>query len=103
MNGNPAPHPYRSSPVFDERTLPAALCREHRTKPGVWGVIRVIEGKLKLTLSDSGEVLMLEPGTPGIVLPDQLHHVEVQGPMQMQVDFYDQCPNPQSLGGGLRG
>lgn len=34
------------TPVFDENTLPAALRREHRTKPGVWGVIRVLDGRL---------------------------------------------------------
>jgi hypothetical protein len=34
--------PYRRTPVFDENTLPAGLRRAHRTKPGVWGVIRVL-------------------------------------------------------------
>lgn len=103
MNDTPPPDPYRSSPVFDERSLPAALRREHRTKQGVWAVIRVLEGELKLTLTDSGEVLMLSPGKPAIVLPDQPHLVEAQGSMQMQVDFYNQRPDPHSLGGGLRG
>jgi tellurite resistance-related uncharacterized protein len=83
--------PYRSTPVFDETTLPAALRREHRTKPGVWGVIRVIEGELKLTLADGNETI-LTPGRPGLVLPDQPHRVEPLGPMRMQVDFYDQPP-----------
>jgi len=40
--------PYRSTPVFDNRTLPAALRKEHRTQPGLWGVIRVIEGEVRL-------------------------------------------------------
>ena len=31
---------YKSTPVFDETTLPAGLRREHRTKAGVWGIIR---------------------------------------------------------------
>ena len=47
--------PYRSTAVFDETTLPHALRREHRTKAGVWGVIRVLEGRLKLELVDSGD------------------------------------------------
>src|SRR3546814_1000811 len=38
--------PYRSTPVFDETSLPAALRGEHRTKAGVWGLIRVLEGKI---------------------------------------------------------
>jgi tellurite resistance-related uncharacterized protein len=38
---------YRCTPVFDENTLPAGLRRAHRTKPGVWGAIRVLEGRLR--------------------------------------------------------
>ena len=48
MTDAPAPQPYRSTPIFDEQTLPGALRREHRTKSGVWGVVRVLEGKLRL-------------------------------------------------------
>lgn len=36
MKDAPPLSPYRSTPVFDEATLPAALRREHRTKLGVW-------------------------------------------------------------------
>ncbi len=83
--------PYRSTPVFDETTLPAALRREHRTKAGVWGVIRVVEGRLMLTLADGNEKV-LTPERPGLVLPEQAHRVEPLGKMRMQVDFYDRPP-----------
>lgn len=43
-----APEPYRSTPVFDENTLPGGLRKEHRTKAGVWGIIRVLEGRLRI-------------------------------------------------------
>ena len=84
--------PYRSTPIFDEATLPAALRREHRTKPGVWGVVRVLEGELKLSYVDPPEVLIVSPGSPGLLLPDQPHFVEPIGTMRMQVEFYDQPP-----------
>ena len=44
------PQSYRSTPVFDEASLPAALGKRHDTKADVWGVIRVLEGKLMLTV-----------------------------------------------------
>jgi len=84
--------PYRSTPIFDERTLPAALRREHRTKPGVWGVVRVFEGELKLSYVDPPKVLIVSPSSPGLLLPDQPHFVEPVGTMRMQVEFYDQPP-----------
>lgn len=83
--------PYRSTAVFDETTLPDALRREHRTKAGVWGVIRVLEGKLRLHLAGGGEEI-LTPDRSGLVLPEQAHRVEPMGRMRMQVDFYDQPP-----------
>lgn len=86
------PVPYRSSPVFDETTLPAALRKEHRTKAGVWGVIRVIEGRLKFSLSDGSGETVLTPERPGLIQPEQTHRVEPDGPVKMQVDFYDRPP-----------
>ena len=103
MNEISSPAPYRSSPVFDEQSLPNALRREHRTKQGVWGIVRVLEGQLMLTYTDTGEVRMLSPGAPGLILPDQPHFVEAQGAMRMQVDFYDQCPLPLHADCGLEG
>ena len=84
--------PYESTLVFDETTLPEALRREHRTAAGVWGVIRVLEGRLKLTWLDTGEARILAPSRPGLVAPEQPHLVEPVGPMRMRVDFYDREP-----------
>ena len=89
----PAAVPYKHTPVFDEKTLPAGLRREHRTKPGVWGVIRVLDGRLRYQILEPASEVILEPGHPGLVLPDQPHLVEPLGPMRMQVEFYNQLPD----------
>lgn len=89
--------PYKSTPVFDEATLPAALRREHRTRPGVWGVIRVLEGQLRYHVLEPASEAVLDPSCPGLVLPDQPHFVEPLGPMRMQVEFYDHRPDPYAL------
>lgn len=83
--------PYRSSPLFTAETLPQALQQKHRTKRGVWGVIRVIEGTLRYCKED-GSSDILHPSNPGLIHPDEPHHVEVIGPVSMQVDFYDHKP-----------
>ena len=53
------------------------------------GVIRVIEGKLRLRFADAGDEQVLTPDQPGLVRPEQVHRVEPMGRMRMQVDFYD--------------
>ncbi len=84
--------PYRSTPVFDETSLPAALRSRHNTKAGVWGVIRVLEGRLILRYLEPASEIVLEPGRPGLILPEQPHEVEPLGAMRMQVDFYNEPP-----------
>src|SRR3546814_8995065 len=88
--------PYRSTPVFDQDTLPASLRARHDTKAGVWGLIRVIEGELKLTYLDPPSEVVLTPGNPGLILPQQPHYVTPLGPMKMRVAFYDQPPGDRS-------
>lgn len=84
--------PYSSSPVFDETTLPAALRKEHTTKAGVWGVIRVFEGRLKLTYLDPPSEVVLDAGQHAIIQPQQPHFVEPLGTLKMQVDFHNEPP-----------
>lgn len=83
---------YRTTLIFDETTLPAALRREHSTKAGVWGVIRVLAGELLISYAD-GRAETLTPERSGIVRPQELHWVKPIGSMQMQVEFYDSDPD----------
>ncbi len=85
--------PYRSTPVFDQDSLPAALRRDHDTKDGVWGVIRVLDGAIRLHIVDPPEVRTLSAGDAGVVAPRQKHWVEVIGPMRLRVDFHDSPPD----------
>jgi hypothetical protein len=59
----------------------------------VWGVIRVLDGRLRYQVLDPASEVILEPGHPGLVLPDVPHLVEPLGPMRMQVEFYNQFPD----------
>jgi tellurite resistance-related uncharacterized protein len=92
MEGTQVSRPYRVTPIFDEHSLPAALRRDHRTKAGVWGVIRVLEGEVVLTRLIPPDEQLLSPERPGLILPDQPHFVTPAGPMRMQVEFYDHLP-----------
>ena len=84
--------PYRSTPVFDEAMLPAALRSDHSTKAGVWAMIRVLEGRLRLRYAEPPAERILERGDAGLCLPEQVHSVEPLGAMRMRVDFYDTDP-----------
>ena len=85
--------PYRSTPVFDETTLPEALRREHRTKAGTWGVIHVLDGALRFTRPEPALEVELQAGERIVVEPQQTHFVTPIGAMRMRVDFYDASPH----------
>ncbi len=86
--------PYRITAVFDEASLPAALTREHRTKHGVWAIIRVLEGGVTYRVLAPPSVHELSPSVPGRVLPDQPHRLEMAPgqPFRLQIEFYDHHP-----------
>ncbi|WP_426022852.1 DUF1971 domain-containing protein [Brevundimonas sp. PWP3-1b1] len=54
--------------------------------------IRIHEGAVIYTIVGSNEERRLTPDQPGLVLPEQLHFVTPDGPMRMQVEFYDHRP-----------
>jgi tellurite resistance-related uncharacterized protein len=86
---------YKATPIFDQETLPEKLRKAHHTKAGTWGVIRVLEGKLRYVIEDTQLESILSPDCPGLVLPGQFHHVEPLGAMRMRVEFYDHPPFPE--------
>lgn len=86
------PEPYGASAVFDEQTLPDALRNDHRTKPGTWGLLRVLEGEVRLIFLDPPSEHRVTPTSPAIIPPAATHHVVPQGPMRMQVEFYRERP-----------
>ncbi|MFC3175436.1 DUF1971 domain-containing protein [Novosphingobium bradum] len=88
------PAPYKSTPVFDETTLPEAIRSEHRTKPGTWGLLRVLEGAATLVFTGSGREVAVAPGQPGVIPPQETHFVRLAGPLRCQVEFYREPPLP---------
>ncbi|MFA9218653.1 MAG: DUF1971 domain-containing protein, partial [Sphingomonadaceae bacterium] len=63
---------YKSTPVFTELTVPAALQRSHTTAANVWGRITILEGSLLYRITDARhpkEEVLLSPENPGVVEP----------------------------------
>ena len=89
-----APEPYKITPEFDETSLPQAIRNAHNTKAGVWGLLRVLEGEVRLVFHDPHREVLVTPDLPATIPPEQVHHVEAPGPMRMQVEFYREPPLP---------
>lgn len=84
--------PYGSSPVFDEHSLPDSLRHKHSTKDGTWGLLRVLEGEVRLVFLDPPSERLVTVDDPAPIPPQSPHFVKVVGPMKMQVEFYREYP-----------
>jgi tellurite resistance-related uncharacterized protein len=85
--------PYKTTPVFDEKTLPAAMRNEHRTKPETWGLLRVLEGRVVLVFVDPHREVEVSPGRPAEIAPRATHFVRTDEAMRLQVEFYKLRPD----------
>jgi len=83
-----------ATPVFSDRTVPAAICRRHLSPRGKFGRLVVHKGRLRFVWEDTGELLDADPEHPVIIPPGRFHHVEITGPVQFNVEFY-QVPGVQ--------
>lgn len=79
----------RSTPVFDEHSVPAGLLAEHRVADGVWGLLVVEAGSVRFVFED-GEArpAMIGAGDTQVIPPGRPHHLELDDPVTFHVEFH---------------
>jgi tellurite resistance-related uncharacterized protein len=78
----------RSSPEWDEQTIPVGLLRNHRVASGTWGRIVVRDGRLRFTASTAPTLhVILGAGAFQAIPPDVDHRVEPLGSVRFCIDF----------------
>jgi len=82
--------PVRSSPEWNEHTLPPGLVRAHQLAVGTWGKLVVHEGALQFSLKGEAPFsVKLRAGSPAQAIPPGVfHEVKPAGPVRFSIDFY---------------
>jgi hypothetical protein len=78
---------YKRTRTFTQDTVPTGLLAAHTTKPGVWGRVVVEEGAVTLVFEADGRRVPCAPGSPGDIPPALPHHLEIDGPVRLFVEF----------------
>jgi tellurite methyltransferase len=81
--------PVRSSPEWDEHTLPPGLRRAHQLAAGTWGRIVIHQGTLRFSM-DCEPALSVELGPdspPQAIPPGVPHEVQPLGHVRFSIDF----------------
>ena len=78
----------RTTDVWDEESMPAALRRAHRVASGTWGRLRIDRGRLRFRAeTDPPLDVVVGPDAPQAIPPDVEHHVEPLGHVRFSVEF----------------
>ena len=85
---------YKTMPVWDKATIPAAVFSQHNTQAGTYGKLRVLRGRLKFyELKEDGTVLaehILQPDSDvWTIYPQAWHKVEpLDDDFAVQLEFH---------------
>jgi tellurite resistance-related uncharacterized protein len=78
----------RTAGPFEEGTVPVGLRRRHRVADRTWGLLRVLQGAVGFRLeTDPPSDLHVAAGEAQPIPPGVDHHVLVEGPVRLVVDF----------------
>jgi cupin 2 domain-containing protein len=79
----------RTTPTFDETTVPAALRKAHLVADGVWGRLVVSSGSVGFVFDDDPDaVRTVSAGESQVIPPARPHHLVVDGPVTLAVEFH---------------
>jgi tellurite resistance-related uncharacterized protein len=78
----------RTTPVWDQDSLPAALRHAHRVGAGTWGRLHVEQGRLRFRAATEPPLdVTVGPEAPQAIPPEVDHHVEPLGEVRCFVEF----------------
>lgn len=79
----------RTTPTFDQDTVPPGLLATHRVADRVWGRLVVHTGALTFHFEDEpGRHRRVGAGQDLVIPPNRPHHLELDGPVTFAVEFH---------------
>jgi tellurite resistance-related uncharacterized protein len=81
--------PYKRTSELTALSMPDGLKRDHSTKAGVWGVIHVLEGRLRYVVEPPlASERLIDAGSSAVIVPEVMHHVSPEGDVRFFVEFH---------------
>lgn len=88
----------RTTPQFDEHTVPVGLLASHRIAAGVWGRLVVLSGGVTFAFDDESDApRILRTGDAIVIPPEQAHRVVITGPVGFVVEFHSHPRSPSPI------
>ena len=85
----------RTTPEFDEHSVPSGLLAAHRVAAGVWGLLRVRSGSIDFVFEDGATpARRVRAGDTQVIPPGDRHHLELVGSVTFAVEFHGSPEHP---------
>lgn len=79
----------RTTPVFDETSVPTGLLAAHQLAVGVWARVQVQQGSLDFVFEDApARPIRVDESRSLVVPPQRPHHVVLTGPVRFILELY---------------
>jgi tellurite resistance-related uncharacterized protein len=78
----------RSTAEFGADSVPPGLLTSHRVARDVWGLVRVLSGRVTFTSESTDEQRALGAGDTQVIEPDTPHRVALDDDARFVVEFY---------------
>ncbi len=79
----------RTTPTFDESSVPIGLLAAHHVAEGVWGRVVVASGSVGFMFDDQPELIRsVQVGEVQVIPPGRSHRLVVEGPVTLAVEFH---------------
>ena len=79
----------RTTPTFDETSVPAGLLGAHSVADGVWGRLVVSSGSIGFVFDDEPDSTRVVRASEWQVIPPvRTHHLVILGPVTFAVEFH---------------
>ena len=79
---------HKSTPVFNQDTIPKAILNRHNTKAGTWGKLVILSGSVLFVDLENNVEIKATPERPVNIVPQAWHHLKTCGPVELKVEFY---------------
>ena len=78
-----------STPVLTDTTVPYQILEKHMAPKGKCGLLVVLKGNLQIVWEDTGVIHDADPAHPVLIYPERFHHLQMDGPSEFRIDFYE--------------
>lgn len=76
------------TPIFNNKTCPEGIKKQHATARGIYGILHVVEGMVEFVWEDSNERIIVDTTKSFKITSERKHHLNLLWNTKFYIEFY---------------